>query len=72
MTDGDPASMRDGAPNIVTTAVVVMLSGVDILDDVLSVRTVVWLYGGRVGRSGGGEDCWRECQGVQVCTFRCK
>lgn len=64
MTDGDSATMGHGAPNVVTTAVVVMLSGINILDDDLCVRTVVWLYDGRVGRGGGREDCWRERQGV--------
>ena len=70
MTDGDSASMRDGAPNIVTTAVVVMLSGVDILDDGLSVRTVVWLDGGSLGRVRGCEGGRRESQCVEVSSFR--
>ena len=48
VTDGDAAGVRDRVANVVATPVVVG-AVVHRLDDVLSVRTVVWLDGSSSG-----------------------
>lgn len=62
--------MGDGATRVVASAVVV-LSRIHVLNDVLSVRTIVRLDGGNLGGVWGCECGRRECQCVEVGSFGC-
>lgn len=66
LADGDAPRMRDGIADVVASCRVVVRARIYRCDNILCVRSVVWLDSSRARRVRGSEDGRRECEGVQI------
>ena len=71
MTDGYPPRVRDRVAYVVATSGVVVRARVHGLDDILCVRSVVWLDSSGARGVGRSEDGRRECEGMQIGPLSC-
>lgn len=68
--NGYAACVGDRVSDVVASGICGVLARVDVLNDGLSVRTVVRLYDGGISRGGGREDGRGKGEGVKVGSFR--